>query len=110
MAATSEIVFDIKEFAVHDGPKVGNNDDRIDSLITWLFDTFADACEGYGRTSRGGILRPGTGYAMYYLWLAQGGHPGMREPVVGATAEGRKKGSPWGQTWPPSRECASAGR
>ena len=39
----------------------------------------ADACERYGHTARGGILRPGTGSAMYYVWLAQG-HEGMREP------------------------------
>jgi pyruvate-formate lyase len=86
----------------NEGPKVGNNDDRADSLLTWLFDAFADACEGYGCTSRGGILRPGTGSAMYYLWLAQG-HPGMREPVVGATAEGRRKGQPLGANLAPEQ-------
>ena len=62
----------------------------------------ADACEGYGRTGRGGILRPGTGSAMYYLWLVQG-HKGMREPVVGDTAEGRKKGSPLGANLAPAQ-------
>ena len=36
-------------------------------------------------------MRPGTGSAMYYIWLARG-HEGMREPVVGATANGRKQG------------------
>ncbi len=84
-----------------EGPKTGNNDERADALLVKLFDAFADACEGYGRTrprpelaeGRGGILRPGTGSAMYYIWLAQG-HAGMREPVVGATAEGRHKGVP----------------
>jgi formate C-acetyltransferase len=86
---------------VEEGPKTGNNDERADALLVKLFDAFADACEGYGRTrprpelveGRGGILRPGTGSAMYYIWLAQG-HAGMREPVVGATAEGRHKGVP----------------
>jgi formate C-acetyltransferase len=72
-------------------PKVGNHDDAADALLVRLFDDLAAACEGYGRTPRGGILRPGTGSAMYYLWLARG-HADMREPVVGATAEGRKKG------------------
>ena len=28
---------------------------------------------------------------MYYVWLARG-HEGMREPTVGATADGRRKG------------------
>jgi pyruvate-formate lyase len=78
---------------VEDGSKVGNNQDLADSMLVRLFDDFADACNAYGRTARHGILRPGTGSAMYYIWLANG-HQGMREPVVGATAEGRRKGEP----------------
>ncbi len=84
------------------GPKVGNDDERADSLLRWLFAAFADACEAYGRTGKGGILRPGTGSAMYYIWLAQG-HPGMREPVVEATAEGRRKGEPLAANLAPSQ-------
>ena len=84
------------------GPKVGNDDERADFFMTRLFNMLADACEGYGRTSRGGILRPGTGSAMYYIWLAQG-HEGMQEPVVGATAEGRRKGNPLGANLAPSQ-------
>jgi formate C-acetyltransferase len=74
-------------------PKVGNDDERADGFMVKLFDMLADSCEGYGKTSRGGILRPGSGSAMYYIWLTQGA-PGMREPVVGATAEGRHKSQP----------------
>jgi pyruvate-formate lyase len=74
-------------------PKVGNADERADDLMIRLSDAFAAACEAYGHTRRGGVLRPGTGSAMYYIWLAQG-HAGMREPAVGATAEGRHKGQP----------------
>ncbi len=70
-------------------PKVGNDEDQVDDLMVRLEEAFAGACEAYGRTRRGGVLRPGTGSAMYYIWLAQG-HEGMREPVVGATAEGRR--------------------
>jgi formate C-acetyltransferase len=77
-----------------DGPKVGWNDERTDAQLVRLFDAFADACEAYGKTPRGGIVRPGTGSAMYYLWLASG-HAGMREPVVGATADGRVAGKPF---------------
>lgn len=73
------------------GPQVGNHDDRVDSLLVNLFDFLADACEEYGQTVRGGILRPGSGSAMYYVWLARD-HAGMREPAVQATAEGRKNG------------------
>jgi pyruvate-formate lyase len=74
-----------------DGPKVGNNDPAADALMTRLFEWFADACEAIEDNGRGGRVRPGTGSAMYYVWLARG-KEGMREPAVGATAEGRKKG------------------
>ncbi len=78
----------LRQKLAEEGPKVGCNDDHADALLGNLFDSFAAACEDYGRTPRGGIVRPGTGSAMYYIWLARG-HEGMREPVVGATAEGR---------------------
>ena len=84
-----------------EGPKVGNNDAVVDTLLVKLFDDLADACERYGRTPRGGILRPGTGSAMYYIWLATG-HAGMREPVVGATADGRLRGEPFSANLSPS--------
>jgi len=84
-----------------EGSKVGNNDAVADTLLVKLFDDLADACERYGRTPRGGILRPGTGSAMYYIWLATG-HAGMREPVVGATADGRRRGEPFGANLSPS--------
>jgi formate C-acetyltransferase len=66
-----------------------------------LFDLFANACEQYGQTSRKGILRPGSGSAMYYIWLAQG-NASMREPMVAATAEGRRSGEPLSANLAPS--------
>jgi pyruvate-formate lyase len=84
-----------------DGIKVGNNDAVADELMVTLFDDLAEACENYGRTSRGGILRPGTGSAMYYIWLATG-QTGMREPVVAATADGRRQGEPFSANLSPS--------
>jgi formate C-acetyltransferase len=92
---------DLRRKLFDEGPKVGNNDDLADGLLVGLFEAFADACEAYGRTGRGGILRPGTGSAMYYIWLAQG-HAGMREPRVGATAEGRQQGQPLGANLAPT--------
>jgi len=83
----------LRHMLVEDGSKVGNNQDLADSMLVRLFDDFANACNEYGRTARNGILRPGTGSAMYYIWLTSG-QEGMREPVVGATAEGRRKGEP----------------
>jgi formate C-acetyltransferase len=86
---------------VDEGSKVGNNDTLVDTLLVKLFDDFAEACERYGRTPRGGTLRPGTGSAMYYIWLATG-HAGMREPVVGATADGRLRGEAFSANLSPS--------
>ena len=83
------------------GPKVGNNDPAADTFLVKLFDDLAEACESQPRTPRGGILRPGTGSAMYYIWLASG-HEGMREPVVGATADGRLQGQPFSANLAPS--------
>jgi formate C-acetyltransferase len=91
----------MRQKLAEEGPKVGCNDDRADALLSTLFDAFAAACEDYGRTHRGGILRPGTGSAMYYIWLAKG-HEGMREPLVGATAEGRVRGEPFSANLAPS--------
>ncbi len=86
---------------LEEAPRVGNNDDAVDAILVKLFDAFADACQAYGSTQRGGILRPGTGSAMYYLWLAQG-HAGMREPCVGATADGRRQGEAFSANLAPS--------
>jgi pyruvate-formate lyase len=86
---------------IEEAPKVGNNDADVDVLMVRLYSDFAAACERYGKTPRGGILRPGTGSAMYYIWLASG-HEGMREPVVGTTAEGRRRGEPFSANLSPS--------
>ncbi|MCX6027601.1 MAG: pyruvate formate-lyase [Chloroflexi bacterium] len=90
------------------GPKVGSNDDAADTLLARLFEEFAGACERHGATPRGGILRPGTGSAMYYHWLAQG-HEGMREPCVGATAEGRRRGEAFSANLAPSPGVRAGG-
>jgi formate C-acetyltransferase len=89
-------------------PKVGNNDDGADDLLVLLFDRFADACAAAGDNGRGGRYRPGTGSAMYYVWLAQG-HEGMREPTVGATADGRHKGAFFSSSLAPSPDVQVRG-
>jgi formate C-acetyltransferase len=73
------------------GPKVGNRESLADEMLVFLFDALAKACEAHTDNGRGDIVRPGTGSAMYYVWLARG-REGMREPVVGATADGRHQG------------------
>jgi len=82
-------------------PKVGNNDDSVDTSLVWLFEQLSRACESYGDNGRGGILRPGSGSAMCYVWLTKG-HQGMSEPVVGATADGRRRGEFFGANLAPS--------
>ena len=91
-----------------DAPKVGNNDAAADGLLVELFDRFADACAAAGDNGRGGRYRPGTGSAMYYVWLARG-HEGMREPTVGATADGRHKGAFFSSSLAPSPDVQVRG-
>jgi formate C-acetyltransferase len=73
-----------------EAPKAGN-DPEADQLLATLFGYFAEACEAIPDNGRGGRIRPGTGSAMYYVWLARGA-PGDAAPPIGATADGRKKG------------------
>ncbi len=98
----------LRKHLTNRGPKVGNNDDRADVLLTWLFDAFADACESVEDNGRGGRVRPGTGSAMYYLWLAEG-RGGMREPLVGATADGRHRGDTFSANLAPAHTARVIG-
>ncbi len=76
----------------YDMPKMGNNDDEADAIAVALLDCFADALSGK-RNDRGGIFRPGTGSAMYYLWHAKD---------MPATADGRKRGENLAANYSPS--------
>ena len=73
-------------------PKVGNDEDAADILMSWLLDTFADAVSGL-KNERGGIIRPGTGSAMFYIFHAN---------ELGATADGREAGVPLPANYSPS--------
>ena len=73
-------------------PRMGNNDDRADGLAVWLLDTFADILSPL-RNERGGVIRPGTGTAMYYLWSAD---------AAGATPDGRRAGESFGANYSPA--------
>ncbi|MCX6905853.1 MAG: pyruvate formate-lyase, partial [Verrucomicrobia bacterium] len=96
-AADESLLRELREQA----PKVGNHDDRADAMLAKLFDLFAEACAAQGKNGRGGRYRPGSGSAMYYVWLARG-HEGMREPAVGATADGRRAGEFFSSSLAPS--------
>ncbi len=71
-------------------PKVGN-DAEADVLLAQLFEMFGEACDAIAGNGRGGRIRPGSGSAMYYVWLARGA-PGEPSAPIGATADGRKPG------------------
>lgn len=83
------------------GPKVASRNQLADEMLVFLFETLAEACEQHRDSDSGKTIRPGTGSAMYYIWLAEG-HEGMREPVVGATADGRKQGDYFSANLAPS--------
>lgn len=73
-------------------PKMGNDDDHVDALAVQLLDWFADALEGC-KNDRGGMFRPGTGSAMYYIWHSK---------EMSATPDGRKRGEPFACNYSPS--------
>ncbi len=72
-----------------EAPKLGNNDDFVDSIATELLDTFGNALNGK-TNCLGGIYRAGTGSAMYYLWHAN---------EIGASADGRRAKEPFGTNY-----------
>ena len=73
-------------------PKMGNDDDLVDGYACKLLDMFAKSVGGL-RNERGGVYRVGTGAAMYYIWHAS---------EIGATADGRQKGTPLSANFAPS--------
>lgn len=73
-------------------PKMGNDDDRADQYAVWLLAAFADALKGL-KNERGGIVRAGTGSALFYIQHAS---------ALGATADGREAGVPLPANYAPS--------
>jgi formate C-acetyltransferase len=73
-------------------PKMGQDDDYVDSLATRLLNSFADAFKGV-KNERGGIYRAGTGTAMYYVWHGKD---------LDATPDGRRKGDVLPANYSPS--------
>ena len=97
----------LREQLLYETPKVGN-DPEADALLARLFDLFASACEAVEDNGRGGKIRPGTGSAMYYVWLARGA-PGDSKPPIGATADGRKWGEFFSANLAPSLSTLARG-
>jgi len=73
-------------------PKMGNNDDYVDSYGQFLVDAYADSLEG--KPNRfGGIFRAGTGSAMGYV---------RQRKNTGATPDGRREEDPFGSSLSPT--------
>lgn len=77
----------------YEAPKMGcEGGMRAAELSKELLYAFSDALSGK-KNRYGGIWRAGTGTAMFYLWHAN---------AMGATADGRLKGEPFGTNFSPS--------
>ena len=80
-------------------PKMGNADPKADDLAKWLIEFWGHAFDG-AKNDRGGIFRPGTGSAMYYIWHTR---------EVPASADGRLKGQPFSANYAPSLDVPVKG-
>ena len=80
-------------------PKMGNADSRADDLAKELIGVWGHVFDGK-RNDRGGVFRPGTGSAMYYVWHAR---------EVPASADGRLKGQPFSANYAPSLDVPVKG-
>ncbi len=85
--------------AARHAPKMGNADESVDSIAKAVVDVWAAALAGR-RNDRGGVYRPGTGSAMYYLWHAN---------ELNASPCGRLKGEPFGANYAPSLDVPVKG-
>ncbi len=89
---------DIRD-AAKAAPKMGNADVRADELAKWLIDFWGHAFDGK-KNDRGGVFRPGTGSAMYYIWHTRDLH---------ASADGRLTGEPLSANYAPSLDVPVKG-
>ena len=80
-------------------PKMGNADARADNLAKELLAFWGHAFDGK-KNGRGGIFRPGTGSAMYYIWHAR---------EIPASADGRLSRSPLSANYAPSLDVPVKG-
>ncbi len=72
-------------------PKLGNDEDEPDAIAVRLLNDFADSFAGRVNC-RGGIFRPGTGSAMYYITHAK---------EIPATLDGRLRDEPFPANYSP---------
>ena len=97
---------ELRKRLVDDMPKIGNADQSADANLKFLFDSFAEVAENHSTPNR--VIRPGTGSAMYYIWLTDTKSPRakwMKEPIAGATSDGRLLDAPLGSSLAPAQEA-----
>ena len=85
--------------AAKEAPKMGNADPKADEIATRLLCFWGHVFDGK-KNGRGGIFRPGTGSAMYYIWHAR---------EVKASADGRLSGQPLSANYAPSLDVPVKG-
>ncbi len=84
---------------LRNSPKMGNNDDYIDSIACELMKAFSENMNNKDN-GRGGIWRAGTGSAHMYIILSKD---------CPATADGRKSGEPYSSSFSPSLDIKTSG-
>ena len=83
----------------YDTPKFGDADETSDAIACELMSYYASCLEGQ-ENNRGGIYRPGTGSAMYYMWFAEN---------MQATPGGHRASEPLETNYAPSLYVRSKG-
>ncbi len=83
-----------------DAPKMGNNDDYVDSIAGALMDIEADHFHGRPNGTYGGVWRVGTGSAQFYVESSRN---------LEATADGRRAGDPFGCSFSPAISTKTKG-
>ena len=73
-------------------PKLGRNAPKADNALRDIVEIWQHAWDGL-KNAQGGIIRPGTGSAMYYIWHSQN---------LMATPDGRQAGEPFSANYAPS--------
>ena len=83
---------DLRNRILNEVPKMGNNDDYVDSIAVEMLDYFHECLQGR-KNALGGIFRSGTGTAQFYMWYSKN---------LPATADGRKAYTPLSADFSPS--------
>ena len=83
---------ELRNQIIQEVPKMGHNEEYVDSLAVHMMKLFSDAMRGK-KNALGGIFRPGTGTAQFYIWYTRN---------LPATADGRKAYAPLPADFSPS--------